>query len=141
MKQEILLPEGERRASVIQRLSLTLRQLAPGKLWKITIEQYSPKRSEQQNRYLFGPVYDTLLEHLPGEFTKAELHEFLLEQCFGYEEYWIGDQKKTRPLKRSSKLNRLEFAEYIDFVQRYATRFGIFIPDAEPDWYLREKAA
>jgi hypothetical protein len=36
-----------------------------------------------------------------------------------------------KPIRRSSRLNKMEFADYVNFIQRKAADMGIYIPDAE----------
>lgn len=86
-------------------------------------------RSDQQNRYLWGVCYATLLKHLPG-WDAEDIHEYFLGEHFGWETLEGLGRKRLRPVRRSSRLNKMEFRDYIDFIQRKASEMGVFIPDA-----------
>src|SRR5690606_3719055 len=104
-------------------------QLDPTKAWQFTCEPYRKRRSNQQNRYLWGVCYPALLEG-GGEalrgWTADDLHEFFLGEWSGWETIEGFGRKRMKPLRRSSKLSTLEFAEYVDFIHRKAAEMGIY---------------
>lgn len=101
----------------------------------LKIEVAQKKRSDPQNRYLWGVCYPTMLkqggESLAG-WDAEDLHEYFLGEHFGWETLEGFDRKRLRPIRRSSKLTPLEFADYVSFIQRKAADMGIVIPDPEP---------
>lgn len=128
---QIVIPKADQgRAGVIDRLARVLASLAADKAWEITVEEKKRRRSEQQNRYLWGVVYKTCLEHLPG-WDAEDVHEYFLGEHFGWETIEGMGRKRMKPLRRSSALNKQEFADYINFIQRRMSELGVFIPDAE----------
>lgn len=100
------------------------------KAWEVAIEEKKPKRSEHQNRYLWGVVYKTVCDSLGG-WDADDVHEYCLGECFGWETLEGFGKKRLRPIRRSSKLNKQEFADYVAWIQRHMAEKGIYIPDPE----------
>ena len=93
------------------------------------------QRSTQQNSYLWGVCYETILDVL-GEndlagWTNDDLHEFFLIQHFGSETLEGFGMKRLKPLHRSSTMTKMEFVDYVAFIQQFAAEHGIYIPDPE----------
>lgn len=116
------------RAGVVERFSRVLNALAADKAWEVSVAEKKRKRSEQQNRYLWGVVYKTVAEHLEG-WDAEDIHEYFLGEHFGWETLEGFGRKRMKPLRRSSRLNKQEFADYIAFIQRKMSELGVFVPD------------
>lgn len=127
--QTITLPAGRQSNANALRF---FERLPTDSAWRVVVEPYKPRRSESQNRYLWGVVYPTILKagNLDG-WEPEDLHEFYLGECFGWETLEGMGRKRVKPLKRSSKLNKTEFSDYVGFIQRKAAEMGIYIPDPE----------
>ena len=127
--QTITLPAGRKDAS---RAAAFIQSLPCDKAWRVVVEPYKSTRSQSQNRYLWGVVYPAVLKggHLDG-WESEDLHEFYLGECFGWETLEGMGRKRVKPLKRSSKLSKTEFSDYVAFIQRKAAEMGIFVPDPE----------
>lgn len=100
---------------------------------RITVK-YGDPRSAQQNRYLWGVVYPTILfgAGLSEQGWRSEdLHEYLLGEHFGWETLEGLGRKRMRPLNRSSNLSKSEFIDYVAFIQQFAAEHGVFVPDPE----------
>lgn len=98
--------------------------------WEVTIVEKKPKRSENQNRYLWGVCYAELCKVLLG-WSAEDVHEYMLGEWSGWETLEGFGRKRLRPLRRSSRLNKQEFADFVAFIQQKAAEHGVFIPDAE----------
>lgn len=113
-------------------VSVMVRWLDPGKSWKVTLEEFRPRRSLAQNAFLFGVVYPSILEGggeaLAG-WGKDELHEFLLGEWAGWETLTLGGRTVHKPVRRSSRLNKQDFSDYLEFLSRRAAELGIVIPE------------
>lgn len=137
--QTIILAKGRPNA---ERVTRFLESLPLDKAWSIEVKEYKLRRSEQQNRYLWGVCYATIIrkggEALAG-WTADDLHDYFLGEHFGWETLEGFGRKRIRPLRRSSKLNKQEFSDYIEFIHRKAAELCVYIPD--PDEYLAEAAA
>jgi hypothetical protein len=129
LKQEIFIPAADSRAAIIERLGRTLMAL-PMARYRVEITEAKPKRSDPQNRYLWGVVYPTILQagRLDG-WTADDLHDYLLGEHFGWELVEGFGKKRQRPVRRSSKLNKQEFMDYVAFIQQRMAEHGIYVPD------------
>ena len=89
-------------------------------------------RSLEQNRYLWGVCYATILEQgdLDG-WRNEDLHEYFLGEHFGWETLEGFGKRRMKPLNRSSRLTKMEFVDFIDFIHQKAAEMGIVIPDPE----------
>lgn len=129
MTQQIILRDQQDRVKVCN----LIEQLAIEKPWVIEIREHRLRRTDEQNRYLWGLVYQTILDaggnDLAG-WTKDDLHDYFLGEHFGWEELSGLGKKRIRPLRRSSKLSIEEFSSYIAFIQQRCAELGIYIPDA-----------
>lgn len=134
----ILHANDRNRASVLANAHRFLDMLPAGKSWHVEVKQHTKKRTDPQNRYLWGVAYATLCKHLPG-WDAEDIHEYMLGEHFGWERAELLGRTKLRPLRRSSKLNAKEFAEFVDFIQRKAAEHGVHIPDPDP-FYLEQAA-
>ena len=91
------------------------------------------RRSLAQNAYLWGVCYETLLDHGLREqgWRNTDIHEYFLGEHFGWETLDGFGRKRVRPIRRSSVLNKMEFVDFVAFIQQKAAEMGIFIPDPE----------
>lgn len=62
-----------------------------------------------------------------GGWTRDDLHEYLLGEHFGWEIHEAFGAKRQKPVRRSSRLTKAEFSEYIDFVVRRMGEHGIVL--------------
>lgn len=130
--QAFTLPAKDR-DPMLTRIGAFLRAL-PEKPYSIEVKQRKNTRTIAQNRYLWGVCYQTILEHggesLAG-WTRDDLHEYFLGEHFGWETLEGFGRKRLKPVNRSSSLSKMEFVDFVDFIQRKAAELGIFIPDAD----------
>jgi hypothetical protein len=94
----------------------------------IVVKKRRDRRSDQQNRYLWGVVYPTILRHLEG-WDAEDVHEFCLGEWSGWETLQGFGRKRLKPIKRSSKLTTVEFMDYVAHIQRTMAERCIYIPD------------
>ena len=131
MKRPIILPESNR-SPVIESIVRYLAALPEGKRYTVKVEAYKKSRSQQQNRYLWGLVYETILkeggEALAG-WHAEDLHTYFLGEWSGWETIEGFNSIRKRPIKRSSKLSTVEFSDYVAFIQQKAAELGVYIPD------------
>lgn len=99
---------------------------------EVTIEAFKPRRSEQQNSFLWGVVYPSILEG-GGEalrgWSKEDLHEYFLIEMWGSEVIEGFGRKRHKPIKRSSKMTKTEFRDYITLIEVRCAEMGIHIPE------------
>lgn len=87
------------------------------------------RRSNDQNALAWA-LYEDILR-LGGEslggWTKEDLHTYLLGEHFGWERYEAFGMTRQKPRRRSSRLSKTEFADYIEFVVRRMAEHGIIL--------------
>jgi hypothetical protein len=123
-EQTVIIPKGGVLTKIVSLLSALTRDTP----LKVTIAEYKRTRSLEQNAYLWGVVYPTVLQQLPG-WDANDLHEFFLGEHFGWQTLEGFGRKRLKPIKRSSRLSTTEFADHVDFIQRTMAEKGIYIPD------------
>jgi hypothetical protein len=127
-----IFPRGTTPDQIATAISVMVRWLDPGKSWKVTLEEFKPRRSDSQNAFLWGVVYPSILEGggeaLAG-WQKDDLHEFMLGEHFGWETLTLGGKTVHKPVRRSSRLNKQDFSDYLEFLSRRAAELGIVIPE------------
>lgn len=97
-----------------------------GKKVRVTVERYRNRRSDPQNKYYWSVVVPAIGEVI-GEDDKEAVHDFLKNEL-NYEIVAIGD-KEIRVPKSTAKLNTMEFKQYLERVQRWASEFlSLYIP-------------
>lgn len=93
-----------------------------------------PTRSSEQNRYLWGVVYPTILtgggDALTG-FRDEDLHELFLGEHFGVDRLKAFGRMIEKPKRRSSRLNTSEFSDFVMHIQSRVAEMGIVIPDPD----------
>lgn len=139
--QSFLLPRLMPRDLAICRIVEALEDLPADKGYRVEVHEHKSRRSDQQNRYLWGVVYPAITAWLQG-WDSDDVHEYCLGEHFGWEVVTGLGKKRLRPIRRSSKLSKFEFMGYIEFIQRRMAEHGIVIPDPDPDYALhREEEA
>ena len=117
---------------IANAISNMVSRLDPAQSWQISIEAFKPKRSDQQNAFLWGVVYPSILEG-GGEalrgWTTTDLHEYFLIEAFGSEVIEGFGRKRHKPLRRSSKLTKQEFSDYLAIIEAKCAELGIHIPE------------
>jgi len=117
---------------IANAISNMVSRLDPAQSWQVTIEAFKPKRSDQQNAFLWGVVYPSIVEG-GGEtlrgWTTTDLHEYFLIEAFGSEVIEGFGRKRHKPLRRSSKLTKQEFSDYLAIIEAKCAELGIHIPE------------
>ena len=126
MSTTFTIPPTDRAAS-INRVAQFLNECLPGKQVRVEVGQYRKRRSDEQNRALWGVAYRTLSEETGNDLN--DLHEYFLGEYFGWELIDVLGQQRRRPIRRSSKLNTMEFSDFYAFIQRRAAEMGFYVPD------------
>jgi len=127
-------PKGTRPEQIAAAVSVLVRELDPAISWQVSIEAFKPKRTEQQNAFLWGVVYPSILEgggEMLRGWTKQDLHEYFLIETFGSEIIEGFGRKRHKPLKRSSKMTKQEFRDFIDLIEVRCAEMGIHIPEPQ----------
>jgi hypothetical protein len=100
--------------------------------WQVTVEPFRRPRTNQQNAFLWGVVYPTIIE-AGGEalrgWTEDDLHEYFLGEVFGWEVLEGMGRKRMKPVRRSSRMTKTEFADYLEAISQRCANLGIVIPE------------
>lgn len=137
MKQAFILPKLMPRDKVICRVVDALEDLPISEGFRVEIHEHKATRSDAQNNYLWGAVYPAILKaggNLLAGWIDKDLHEYCLGEHFGWEVVSGFGKRKQRPVRRSSRLSKIEFMAYIEFIQRRMAEHGIFVPDPDPNY-------
>jgi hypothetical protein len=128
-----IFPKGSSKVAVA---SWVAAAVAEDQAWKVTIEPFVRPRSNQQNAYLWGVVYPTIIE-CAGEalrgWTADDLHEFFLGEIYGWEMLEGMGRKRMKPIKRSSRMTKVEFMDYLESISQRCAEMGIIIPEPSYD--------
>jgi hypothetical protein len=62
-----------------------------------------------------------------GGWTSADIHEYMLGEYFGWEVCEAFGRKRQKPIRRSSRLTRLEFSDLVEFVVRRFAEHGVVL--------------
>lgn len=133
MKQDRLykMPEVIIKAGDTEKLYAVARrveQLDTKKAWVVSVEEYRPKRSLDQNA-LYHKWVEIIRQELGYEHD--EMHQALMLELLpasGRKTYRDvnGEQRESRS---STKLNTKEFGEYLDAIERWAVQYvNIVLP-------------
>ena len=101
-------------------------------------KSYKPNRSSQQNAYLWGVVYKSILDHfvLTGNYgyTAQDMHDFLKGRYLAHKGKVIDDGENVMVVGvKTSRLNKEEFSRvYVNNIKAWALdKLGIQIPDSD----------
>lgn len=120
------LSKGDFRATVLANAISFISGLPDSREWVIKVEQFRKKRSNPQNRSLWGVAYKALSEATGND--PEDLHTFFLGEWSGWEVIDVMGQQRRVPVRRSSKLTTEEFGQFYDFIQRRAAQCGYNVP-------------
>lgn len=135
LHQSILLPRAMRRDGAIARIGKVLSALPEDKAWRVDVCEQKPTRSIPQNKLLWS-LYQQIIEK-GGEamqgWRKEEIHDFMLGEWAGWDRVEMFGRVKMRPQRRSSKLSKQDFADFLDFIAQFMAEHGVFLDMPEGD--------
>ena len=87
------------------------------------------RRSTDQNALLWSLYEDVLKQggETLGGWTKDDLHEWALGECFGWTEHKAFGRTRLKPNRRSSRLSKSEFTDFVDWFVRRMAEHGIVL--------------
>lgn len=117
------------RSKDIGRVLHELESLDEEKSWRVTVEEQKSRRTLSQNALLWQLYTDILRRggEQMRDWTKNELHEVFLMHHFGEERVKIFGRTKVRPLRRSSRLTKTEFSEFVESIYRFMAEQGVVL--------------
>jgi hypothetical protein len=87
------------------------------------------RRSSDQNTLLWALYEDVLRQggETLGGWTKDDLHEYVLGEYFGWDVSEAFGRKRMKPKRRSSRLTKTEFSDFVEFIVRRFAEHGIVL--------------
>lgn len=105
----------------------SLRKLKEGQTVWVEVDERAPKRSEQQNRYLwlcYGLIAETT------GYTSEEIHELCKKKFLTPKYAHVLGENLT--MRSTTKLSKAEFVSYTEEIRRWAaSELSVNIPDPE----------
>jgi hypothetical protein len=87
------------------------------------------RRTNDQNALLWA-LYDDVLKQggeTLGGWTREDLHEYCLGEWFGWDEHKAFGRTRLKPKRRSSRLTKMEFSDFVEFVVQRMAEHGIVL--------------
>lgn len=125
-------------------------EIGGGETLVVSIDAEAKRRTQRQNRYLWGVVYKTIADNDPGFFGNEEtaealraaglsmrdaVHAYCKRVFLPGEMLWLdvdaeGNGADFCVQKSTRKLNRQDFNAYVEDIRRWAAdSLGVFVPD------------
>ena len=127
-----IFPKGTRPDAMATAVARMVANLDPLKTWAVEVTEWRRPRTNKQNAFLFGVCYPAILEgggELLDGWTREDLHEHFLGKFGGVETLEGFGVTRTRPLLKSSRMNKEQFSEYLDWLSAECANMGIVIPE------------
>ena len=124
--QTFRIPAGQESPAIRARIDRFLARLPPDRAYVVSVSEYRPRRSNEQNALLWV-LYEQILAkggEALGGWTREDCHEFFLGEHFGWVTHEGFGQRRKKPARRSSGLNKQDFTDLIEFVVRYMAERG-----------------
>lgn len=87
------------------------------------------RRTNDQNALLWA-LYDDALKQggeALGGWTREDVHEYMLGEYWGWDKCTAFGRTRLKPKKRSSRLTKLEFSAFVEFVVQKFAEHGIVL--------------
>jgi hypothetical protein len=89
--------------------------------WTFEVKAYKKDRTNEQNRYLRWVVYKIIADYI---WEDVDYIHWVLSMKF------LVDKTKKMPyIKSTTKLNTIEFWDYIEKIKNFVSTYWILIPD------------
>lgn len=102
---------------------------------RIIVEKERGNKTNKQLAYLYGVVYKLICEYTG--FHEAELDSAMKSKYLRTKMQWRGGDLTI--IKDKRNLTSDELGEYIQRVVEEGAALGVEIPDADPDYYIKEQ--
>lgn len=106
------------------------RWFESGSDFEVIIQKHKDKRTNQQNRYLWGVVYAIIGEELG--YPADEVHELLAKKFIPSHEIEIFGARRI-VAKSTAQLSTTEFSQYVEQIRAFVAQYGVLIPDPDPE--------
>lgn len=121
--------------SVSEAIGALFKNQPDGKRVEITLREYFPKRSLQQNRYYWGVVVEKIrafLNSFGNTLTDDETHEFIKQNIAGsmfVKRVAMSDGSFETIVRSSKTFNTKEWEELMTLCRAWGAENGVDIPE------------
>jgi hypothetical protein len=136
----------DHRRNRAHRVATFLAGLSTEKSWEVIVRPFKRSRSNRQNSYERG-VACVLLSKAVG-YEPDDIHEYLCGRYWGWKQEACpktpSNPKGVRdvPIRTTTTnehgdrdvLNKQDYWDFVEFVQRFGAEHGVLIPDPDPDY-------
>jgi len=152
--RSIMLPkeDGEGRRARAQRIATFLAALEPAKQWELIVRPFKRSRSNPQNAYERGGGCVMLAKAIG--YDPDDVHDYLCGAYWGWKQVpcpktpsnprGIKDEpvRTTTTDERGERdvLNKQDYWDFVEFIQRFGARHGVMIPDPDPEYATRRES-
>lgn len=94
------------------------------------------RRTNDQNALLWA-LYDDALKQggeALGGWNREDIHEFMLGEYWGWDKCTAFGRTRLKPKRRSSRLTKAEFSDFVEFVVQRFAEHGIVLELPEEQW-------
>jgi hypothetical protein len=87
------------------------------------------RRTSEQNKLLWALYGDALEKggESLGGWTSQDVHEYMLGEFFGWDKRTAFGRTRLKPKKRSSRLTKTQFSEFVEFVVHRFAEYGVVL--------------
>lgn len=132
------------RDQIICRIVDAIEDLPADQGFRVEIHEHKSTRSDAQNRTIWW-AYENILKlggNTMAGWLPEELHEFFLGKHFGVNTKVVFSKVIESPVRRSSRLSKFEFMQYMDFIYAFMASQGVVLPQPDPEMSMyREEVA
>lgn len=152
--RSIMLPkeDAEHRRTRAQRVAAFLAALDPAKQWELIVRPFKRPRSNPQNAYERGVACVKLATAIG--YDPDDVHDFLCGTYWGWKQVscpktpsnpkGIKDEpiRTTTTNERGERdvLNKQDYWDFVEFIQRFGAKHGVYIPDPDPEYASRHES-
>ncbi len=116
---------------VARQIGAAIRELA-GRFVQVTVGEYVPTRSQNQNRFYFGVVIPAIQEHLAqfgAVLSPEEAHDWVVKKIWKHcELVQMPDGGVYEKRLSSTKLTTKEWEDKIELTRAYWAERGLILP-------------
>lgn len=151
--QSIIFPKenAEQRRTRAARVATFLADLSTEKTWEVIVRPFRRKRSNDQNAYERG-VCCVMLANAVG-YDPDDVHEFLCGTYFGWRQVKCPKTPSnpagvrdvpirtttTNPEGEREVLNKQDYWDFVEFIQRFGAERGVLIPDPSSEYTVHRE--
>lgn len=138
-----VLQPNENREKVIASIRRFIFDLPTDKPYLIDITRLKKKRTNLQNRALWGVAYKVIQEETG--YKPEKTHQLMCGEFFGWKHDSVFGKKSKEPVRTTTHddegtrdvIDREELSKFYLFIQSFCSPWGVDIPDPDPDWFKK----